>query len=556
MTQQDYIALVNQAQYHNYRYYVLADPVISDADFDKLIMYIEGCEYDHPDWILPDSPTQCIGSDLSDNGRRRITHRTPMRSCQKAKTIEAVEKWYNKTNEALAKVYGRSMKWRISDYDQHTDTNASIVMQWKFDGISCSLVYQDGLLIEASTRGDGAVGQDITDQVRMIPGIPQQLCYNGPMDLVSFRDIKDSGRIEVRGEIVCPKANLEKMQARYKDCRSAASGLCNMKVPTSDCRLLKFMPWGLDAPKFRNNWCESNCMMFVWWIGFDNEKPADGHLTLQTYPENLASDLKKFESERAALPVPVDGVVLKLDFKYHAASLGATEHHPNGSIAYKFNPAKTTSRCTRIEITVGKTGRRTPVVHFEPVTILDRTVSKASVGSEANLQRLGIIPGALLEVGLSNDVRPTIYRVISDGSSVCGHAMATPAPESPSAPSDILDSPSAPDPESEETPTLSPMAPLFSEAFVTNVKEATAQRNAAHKDSREQFKADRETFRFTPPTPQPAPTEPAPALPRKVAHTVLSSMAAIASMVGVALLTALAVSAACFLAPLINGSYK
>ena len=137
MTHQDYIALVNQANRASYEYYVLSRPSMSDADFDKLIMYLEGCEYEHPEWIVPDSPTQQVGSDLSANGRRTIAHRTPMLSCQKAQEKDAVIYWLNKTVKSIG------------------HNRFSISAEWKYDGISCSLVYLDGQLISASTRGDG-----------------------------------------------------------------------------------------------------------------------------------------------------------------------------------------------------------------------------------------------------------------------------------------------------------------------------------------------------------------------------------------------------------------
>ena len=555
MTQQDYIALVNQANRYSYEYYVLSAPTISDQEFDKLVMYIEGCEAEHPGWILPDSPTQTVGSDLSGNERRLITHRTPMLSCQKAQSIDDVQKWFTKTSRNLAKAYGREMKWSISDYDEHTDTNASLVLQWKFDGISCSLVYQDGVLISAATRGEkGIRGKDILSHVRRIPGIPQQLRYNGRMDLVSFRDIRHSGRIEVRGEIVCPKANLSLLSQDYTDCRTAASSVMNQALPSPDLAYMKFMPWALDAPKFRNNWCESNCQQFIWWIGFDNEKPAEGHLTLHTTPENLAADLSQFESEREALPVPVDGVVIKLDFKQHTHALGATAHHPHGSIAYKFTPAKATTTATRIEITTGETGRRTPVVHFEPVIVMGRTLKSASLGSENILQQLAIVPGSVLEVGLANDVRPTIYRVISSPTSpgpVCDCVTDATAPEE-----------STESPEDPETPeVLAPMSPLFSESFVTAAQEATNHRAATHQDTRTQMEIDRETYRFTAPSPVESDDVPqcpsdTPALPESTAHKVLSSAIAVVSMIGVALLTTMAIAAVCFLAPMAHGAFN
>lgn len=404
MTQQDYIALVNQANRASYEYYVLSRPSMSDADFDKLIMYLEGCEYEHPEWIVPDSPTQRVGSDLSANGRRTIAHRTPMLSCQKAQEKDAVISWLNKTVKSVG------------------HNRFSISAEWKYDGISCSLVYLDGQLISASTRGDGQRGQDITAHVRYIAGIPSQLS-----------GVQTSGRIEVRGEIVCPSANLNKLNSCYTDCRTAASSLCNMSEPFSDCALLRFMPWAVDAPCYSQNNSHYEAMSFAKWsLGFDFNLP---NVIDANWPEGVLEQIADMEKNRAFLPFPTDGIVLKVDDKTLAASLGSTAHHPHGSIAYKFSAQKAVTTCTRIKVTTGKSGRRTPVAYFSPVTILGREVSRASLYSELNAAKLGITVGSTIEVGLSNDVTPKVYRVISpadnhpsqDGS-VCGDIIATTAP--------------------------------------------------------------------------------------------------------------------------------
>ena len=198
MTQKEYIENVNAAKQHSYNYYVLSAPTISDAEFDAIVDAIEQTEREHPEWTLPDSPTQTVGSDLGGNGRRTISHRTPMLSCQKAQDTAKVTAWLQKLTKRLG-------------------YTPEVMLSWKADGISCSLVYQDGQLIEASTRGDGPTGQDLIQHVALISTVPQTI--SGP------------GRIEVRGEIVCPKANLQGLCDRngkqYADCRSAASSLCH-----------------------------------------------------------------------------------------------------------------------------------------------------------------------------------------------------------------------------------------------------------------------------------------------------------------------------------------
>ena len=207
MTQKEYITTVDRAKQLSYEYYVLAQPTVSDAQFDALVSEIEQAESEHPEWTLPDSPTQQVGSDLQDNGRRLVRHRTRMLSCQKAQTQEAVTKWLNSTDKKL---------WKPGC----VHSGVQYVLEWKLDGISCSLVYQDGVLVSAATRGDKDKGQDLLAHVMMMPSVPQQ--------------ILEMGRVEVRGEIVCPKANLAALG--YKDCRTAAAALCNQMVPSQDMK--------------------------------------------------------------------------------------------------------------------------------------------------------------------------------------------------------------------------------------------------------------------------------------------------------------------------------
>lgn len=378
MNKQEYIESVNAAKQHSYNYYVKSQPSISDAEFDQLVDAIEQTEAEHPDWTLPDSPTQQVGSDLSGNGRRTILHRTPMLSCQKAQTAGKVTAWLQKLTKKLG-------------------YTPDVMLSWKADGISCSLVYQDGQLIEASTRGDGPTGQDLMQHVRLMATVPQT--------------IHGEGRIEVRGEIVCPKANLQGLCDRngkqYADCRSAASSLCNQDTPSKDVARLEFWAWDCISDDER---CTHQCYLpgVLQDLGF----------TRNCYSEtdngnHLETMLQLKGEKRDKCPIPVDGVVIRINSNKVFQAQGFTDHHPKGSIAYKFPAQTTTSVVRRIEITVGATGRRTPVAWFDPVTILGRTVEKASLGSEAKMHELGVTEGATVVVGLSNDVTPKIYRVVA-----------------------------------------------------------------------------------------------------------------------------------------------
>ena len=374
MTQQEYTALVDRCKQLSYEYYVLAQPTVSDAQFDALVSEIEQAEAEHPEWTLADSPTQMVGSDVdAKSGRRLIRHRTRMLSCDKARSQEELMKWIASREKKLKK-----------QGDVH------YVLEWKLDGISCSLVYQDGQLVSAATRGDKERGQDLLAHVMMMPSVPQQ--------------ILEMGRVEVRGEIVCPKANLAALG--YKDCRTAAAALCNQMVPSQDMKRLEFVAWQLDTTEGIGT--ES--------VGID--LAADQGFKTSGYrgcwSEDVLSRIDEFAARREALEWPTDGVVIKIDCRPLAASLGCTEHHPKGWVAYKFSAQKTVTRVTGIEISIGETGRRTPRALLVPVMILGREVKSVSLGSENNMKKLGVTEGCLVEVGLSNDVTPKIYRVVED----------------------------------------------------------------------------------------------------------------------------------------------
>lgn len=375
MNKQTYIENVNAAKQHSYNYYVLSQPTISDAEFDRIVDAIEQTEREHPEWTLPDSPTQQVGSDLGGNGRRTISHRTPMLSCQKAQDTAKVTAWLQK----LTKKLGHAPE---------------VMLSWKADGISCSLVYQDGQLIEASTRGDGPTGQDLMQHVRLMQTVPQTI--SGP------------GRIEVRGEIVCPKANLQGLTDRngkqYADCRSAASSLCNQDTPSADVVRLEFWAWEVIADGQRYQDLMPGVLDYLGFEKHCYRETDDG--------SHIEQMLLRCGEMRDQCPIPVDGIVIRIDDNAVFQAQGFTDHHPKGSIAYKFPPQTTVTTVRRIEITIGATGRRTPVAWFDPVTILGRTVEKASLGSEGTMRKLGVTEGARVEVGLSNDVIPKVYRVV------------------------------------------------------------------------------------------------------------------------------------------------
>ncbi len=367
MTHQEYTTRVNEANRHSYLYYVLSRPEISDAAFDALLRSIEEYESTNPSKILPDSPTQTVGSDINGNGHRLITHRTPMLSQQKAHSIPDVLAWMN--------------KYELND--------VCMCLEWKMDGISCSLVYIDGQLVSAATRGDGIKGQDIMSHIRLMPSVPQT---------ISLR-----GRVEVRGEVVCKKG--QHIVLGYKDERTAASAICNTSYSES-AKSLDFVVWEVIANGFDyfTHDIKLNDM------GFNVVTKHSVCLT----DKNLPSIIEDFTNKRELLEYPVDGIVIKVGNKELFYSYGSNKHHPHASIAYKFAAASATTIVRRIEIKIADSGKRTPVAHIEPVCLNGKNITKVNLYTEKTMLDLGVTEGCSVVVSLHNDVTPKIIKVVTD----------------------------------------------------------------------------------------------------------------------------------------------
>lgn len=356
----NYTQMVNELKAHDYHYFVENAPIISDTEYDALYFAVQDYEQQHPDEILPDSPTQYAHGEVK-NGHMQVRRRVPMLSTEKAQTKEAVEKWMNKISSKLA-------------------GSQEVTIEWKFDGISCSLVYLDGQLTEAS-YGKGIEGNDCLDVARNV--VPNRITMDG--------------RVEVRGEMVVPFGRLA--ETGYKNCRSAAAGIL-ADTHTSMSRCLEFHPYWTSAFTSSD---QHAAMYHLRMLGFI---ATESFAVTPRY--SLYKLLDEWEARRSSLPFPVDGVVVKLNDRYLWDRLGGTAHHPNYLIAYKFAAATQVTTLRRIDITVGSTGKRTPVAYFDPIVINGATYSKASLGSEATLASLGIQPGDPIVVSLRNDVIPHV----------------------------------------------------------------------------------------------------------------------------------------------------
>ena len=378
MNKQSYIDLVSEVKAHDYHYFIENSPVISDTDYDKLYFRIQQIEEQHPEWIVPDSPTQFAHGEKK-NGHLQIRRRTPMLSTEKAQSIAAVEKWCKRTMKAGCE-------------DLYT-------VEWKYDGVSCSLVYIDGILTEAS-YGKGIEGNDCMATAKLAQGVPARIA---PL----------SHRIEVRGEMVVSFANFEQVEG-YKNCRSAAQGIL-ADTNTAIAHLLEFHPYevnGIETPSMSLGHTPNNSDLLNNLSGFS----FSGGVLAIVSKNDLAGLIEELTAQRDSLAYPTDGLVIKVYNVSMWESLGATEHHNHYAIAYKFAPSFTAETvCTSITHTVGATGKVTYIAHFSPVVLNGSDYDHASCGTHKSLQKKGIAVGARLLVGLSNDVTIQVLQVLSEG---------------------------------------------------------------------------------------------------------------------------------------------
>ncbi len=374
---------------HNYRYYVLDSPVISDAQYDKLLRELQDLEQKYPDLISPDSPTQRVGAQpLAAFGA--VRHKIPMTSMDNAFDDGEARDWDARCRKGLER-----------------DTVA-YTAEPKFDGTSISLRYENGVLTQAGTRGDGSSGEDVTANVRTIRTVPLKLQGNGWPQV-----------LEVRGEVVIPKKDFEKLNAEqlrreekvFANPRNAAAGSLRQLDPKiTAARPLAFFPWGLgevSAPVAKK-YSEAVRRLKDW--GF---KVSEFFQTAQGIDECLTY-YQKLLKKRETLPFEIDGVVYKVDDFAARDQLGFTARAPRWAIAHKLPAQEETTVVEDILPSVGRTGVITPVAVLKPVPVSGVTVTHATLHNEDELRRKDVRIGDTVIVRRAGDVIPEVVGVIKE----------------------------------------------------------------------------------------------------------------------------------------------
>lgn len=369
----------------NYKYYVLNQPSVSDHDFDMMMHELQDLEALHPELYDANSPTQRVGSDLTE-GFRQVTHKYPMLSLANTYNEQDVADWYNSVKKGL------------------NGEEFEICCEMKYDGLSISLTYHDGKLMQGVTRGDGVHGDDVTANVKTIHVIPLVLTGKGyPADF------------EIRGEILMPWKVFEKLNAEreaaeepmFANPRNAASGtLKSQSSALVASRHLDSYLYYLIGDNLPTDGHYENLMEAKKW-GF---KISEGMKKVKTL-QDIYDFINYWDTERKNLPVATDGIVLKVNSLRQQRNLGYTAKSPRWAIAYKFKAERECTRLDSVTYQVGRTGAVTPVANMEPVQLAGTTVRRATLNNEDFIRSFDLHIGDYVFVEKGGEIIPKIVGV-------------------------------------------------------------------------------------------------------------------------------------------------
>src|SRR5579872_4519248 len=375
-------------RHHEHLYYVLDKPEITDAEYDRLMRRLQQLEAQHPELITPDSPSQRVGGKPRE-GFVKVPHSSPMLSLD------------NALNEEELREFDRRVRTLLGG--EHYE----YVAELKLDGLSMAVRYRDGGIEQAVTRGDGVVGEDVTENARTIRSLPLRVKSN----LQAF---------EVRGEVIMPRKSFEKLNAEreqqqlslFANPRNAAAGALRALEPSvTASRRLEYCAYFLLKDGQSYSASQWKALQSLEKMGFKvnpyKERCADLEEVLRFY--------RHWETKRESLPYEIDGIVLKVDSVAEQATLGWTAKAPRWAVAFKFAAHQAETVVEDIQVSVGRTGALTPVAFLKPANIGGVTVARATLHNEDEIERLQVEIGDRVLVERSGDVIPKVLRVVSQG---------------------------------------------------------------------------------------------------------------------------------------------
>ena len=384
--------LRTEIRYHEHRYYVLADPEISDFEFDQLMQRLQELERQHPELVTPDSPTQRVGGQPAEEFPK-VRHSTQMLSLDNTYAVEELRDFDRRVRE----LSGRA--------------NVEYVAELKLDGLSMALTYENGVLTHGVTRGDGITGEDVTANIKTIRSVPLRI------DPKKLELIASPPRFEVRGEVIMGRKAIEQLNAqreaagepKFANPRNSAAGTMRQLDP----RIV----------------AERRLDMFLYYLQVSGTEPLAGHaqnleaLARMGFKVNphwrlcrsfdaLLAYIQEWEAKRDSLDYEIDGIVIKVNTTRLWAELGTTAKSPRWAVAYKYPARQATTRVVAIRPQVGRTGTLTPVADLEPVDVGGVTVSHATLHNMDEIERLGVKVGDTVLLQRAGEVIPQVVKVV------------------------------------------------------------------------------------------------------------------------------------------------
>lgn len=381
--------LIKKIEELNYHYYTLDAPLVSDGEYDKLYDRLKELENEadiHPD----NSPTQKVGGEVLEKFEKHF-HISRLYSQDKAQNYEELKEWIERANR-LHDSYNQTHKEKLPDLE--------FVMEYKFDGLTINLTYEDGKLINAATRGNGIVGEEISAQAKTIKSIPLK--------------IEEQSLLEIQGEALMPLSELERYnkenEFQLKNARNAAAGaLRNLDTNETRKRNLTAYFYNIST----TNLDFSTELEMLDFLKNENFNIHPYHKLVKTYDE-IILELDKIENERNTIDILTDGVVIKINDKKTQEVLGYTNKFPRWSVAFKFEAEEYTTTLLDVVWNVGRTGKVTPSAILEPVDFSGATVSRATLNNYDDILRKKVRIGSTVFIRRSNDVIPEILGVVDE----------------------------------------------------------------------------------------------------------------------------------------------
>jgi DNA ligase (NAD+) len=388
ISKNDYLKLIEEVRKHDHAYFAKAQPIISDYEYDQLVEQLKAIEKEHPEWVLPTSPTQRVG-EVATEGFRQVEHAVPMLSLANTYSKEELEDFVKRIH-----------KWT-------GQTDIDFCAELKMDGVAVSVLYEKGIYTQALTRGDGKKGDDVTANLKTISALPLQLEMENPPEI-----------LEMRGEVYMPHlsfrlSNQKKEEAGeepWANPRNATAGSLKLLDPKEvRARNLAVVFYGIARDSSGKIQSQFACHQFLEQIGL----PTFGkeHRMKTASIEELLAFAQRVEGERHSLGFDIDGIVIKVDNFALREELGTTGKSPRWAVAYKFAPEQATTIIREISVQVGRTGVLTPVAELEPVSLAGSTISRATLHNQEEIERKDIRVGDSVVIEKGGDVIPKVVKV-------------------------------------------------------------------------------------------------------------------------------------------------